>query len=40
MGLHEGPGWCVVCKLSDEVLPSFTVDADAGRGPIELGKAN
>ena len=39
MGLHEGPRWCVVCKLSDEVLPSRTVDAGAGRGAVALGKA-
>lgn len=42
MGLHDGPRCCVVCKLSDEVLPSSTVDAGtgAGRGAAALEKPN
>ena len=40
MGLHESPRWCVACKLSDELLPSRTVDAGAGKEAVAFGKAN
>ena len=40
MGLHEGPRWCVVCKLSDEVLPNRNVDAGAGKGAVAFGNPN
>ena len=39
MGLHDGPRNCVVCKLSDEVLPSSTPDAGT-RGAVALEKPN